>query len=578
MSVRSCSGCCSPTCDIGSDTFPTNGSGAPSGWTLRTGGVDVAFGYLEFTTSDSIVLFNTAHPDGLASAIVTVDIVFGDAEQMIIIFDHDGSDDDNFYYVQIEPYFLSLCRMNAGTPQVLKCVACDATANPSVVNAWFDGETSGTFAAAVDNPAYQVYYNVGTGHTGDRIGLGCRTIIAAGDFDNFVVEKYKQSGNSCDDYTPVPCDIGEDDFNRVDDADPGCPWDELAGTSAITSNKLSFTAANSRAQFVHGAEDGAMSVRVRFAGANTGDVVEIGVGANSGATAMHYARLEIGANKPLILGTLAGGTITSKTGVDTSAGVEYTIDVTLANGRLCASMTDQTPDLQFVSTAVTLPSGTVYATLGCRTVTSAVTFDNFEMFQGRTVDHQCAECGASGPTCDTCCPDQATLSAFVDIAGSLTDIATCSYCSAASGEFEAVRESDCVWHYCQYESSDAVACLLNAACADGTVCTDLTNCSGLGDATACGGCKGVDFRVTIAVEADNTCSITVIFAITHRYTVSGGGCLFAGILAYGVYRYTGDPIDPCNGDSYTVTLDTTECYGKPGCSGTLPTTLSVRFA
>ena len=56
---------------------------------------------------------------------------------------HDGSDDDNFYYVLVELYFLSLYRMNGGTPELLRCVRADNTAGPATITAYFDGETSG---------------------------------------------------------------------------------------------------------------------------------------------------------------------------------------------------------------------------------------------------------------------------------------------------------------------------------------------------------------------------------------------------------------------------------------------------
>lgn len=568
------SGCCCGTCAIGSDTFPTDGSGVPTGWTLRTGGFDVAGGFLSCTTSNSMALFSTPHPDGIASAIVTVEVYFAGAEQETIVFDHSGSDDNNFYFVRIELYLLSLWRMNAGTPELLRCIRADNTAGPATITAYFDGQTSGMFAAS--NGTVSVWTDVGTGHTGTYVGLGTRTIDSQADFDTFTFAKYKQSGNSCDEFVPPDCELAEDNFNSADDTDPGCPWDELAGTGGIVSNKYVFTATNSRSRFTPGSADGAMSVSVKFQGTTAGNTIEVGVGSDTTASAMWYARLAIGLNKDLLIGSIAGGTLASIAGtIDTTIDTEYTITVTLANGRLCASLTDDN-GAQYVTTLVTVPTTLKYATLGTRTVVSgSVKFDDFILSRSFDEDtrQSCATCDATGPNCySDCCPEAAT-EMHVTVAAGLTNKTNCTWCAALVGTFVADYVSGCIFRYCSCPGADNHDC--DETCDDGT-----DGPCGTGDSTGTGPCgAGIHISVEIKVDGSNLCYLRANVGVNRSTLATGYALAFA--------RYeSAHGISPCSGQTYTLSIVTTptDCGSgiiapyTDGCNGSFPATITVQAA
>lgn len=559
-------GCCG-TCDIGADTFPTDGSGVPTGWTLRTGAFDVVSGFLDSTTSDSLALFSTAHPDGIASAIVTVDVYFGADDEGTIVFNHSGSSDAAYHFVKVTPYEMSLWSRSGSVDTLLKCISCDLTGGPSSVTAYFDGQTTGTFAA-VSGAAY-VYYNVGTGHTGTYVGLGTKTIAAEMAFDNFDFNKYEQSGNGCASYTPDDCELGADNFNRADDADPGCSWDELAGTGGISSNKYSFTATTSRSRFKIGSDDGAMSVSVKFQGTTAGNTIEVGVGSDTTASAMWYARLAIGLNKDLIIGSIAAGSLATISGtIDTTVDTEYTLTVTLANDRLCASFTDDN-GAQFISTAVTVPTTLKYATLGTRTVVSgSVKFDDFVLSEGYdAADHPtCTNCGSSGPTCTDCCPE--TASEFtVTIAAGLTNKTNCNICARVAGDFVlATTNGECCFKYLDITDDET--------CDDGAT-TGVSCASGDTGAQA-----EVGIYLCYKVDPDtNQCYIAVLFILSVGLVSAGDG-----FLAFATYLSSG-PINPCSGDSITLDLYTgaEDCGHNPylvvaetpGCNGAWPATITV---
>lgn len=557
-------GCtCCGTCEIGSDTFPTDGAGVPSGWTARTGAADVVGTALEITTSNSIILFNTGHPDNIASCIVDVEIVsWGGNDPARVIVGHDGADDDDFYYCEAKLYELKLCKMTAGVPSVLKCVAHDATSG--TLRVYFDGATSGVFAATLGSKSV---WTTGVSSTGKYVALGLGTVDGGVTFDNFVLTKYKQSDNSCVQFTPAECAIAGDDFERPDDSDPGCPWTELAGTSAIDTGKFSFTAANSRALFTPSTPDGEMSVTVSVTGSANDNVAEIGVGSNSGATSLFYARLTTGTNKTLILGSLAGGTLATHSDIDTTAGSTYTITVTLASGRLCAHLTDNTQG-RYLSVAVTVPSTESYATLGCRTVSGSVKFDNFILQHGfeLTGSPTCPACGITGNVCGDCCPEAYTT-ATVSIVGGFTDNGACTLCGRLGGDYICDLVSTCVYLYeeCPIGSPCEEECDLD----EGYIAA----CSSSGDPVEV--ITGIKITTTVALDADGNCYVIVTISLqsVNNSTVDP--------VAVASYRSpVGAAVAPCDGVPLVLDLINIDaCDNRVGgCVGTWPSTITVLFS
>lgn len=585
--------CTTPTCEIGSHAFGTDGSGVPTGWTLRDGAFDVVGGFLSCTTSNSLALFSTPHPDGIASAIVEVEVYFAGNEQEIIVFDHDGSDDDNFYYVLVELYFLSLYRMNGGTPELLRCVRADNTAGPATITAYFDGETSGMFAAT--NGTQSVWTDVGTGHAGTYVGLGTRTIDSQADFDNFVATKYKQPDNDCEEFVPDDCEDSSDTFGSPDDGDLGCPWTEISGTALIDTGKLSFTANSSRARFNNSLPTGKMSVTVDVTGSANGNVAEIGVGANSATTTRYYARLTTGPTGTLVLGSAAGGTLATLSSVATTAGATYELTVTLSTNRLCVSMSDNS-GARYLSTPATPPSGTSYATLGAPTVSGSVKFDDFILSKAYDEDDAptCEQCAATGSTCSDCCPEGHTQM-IVDIGPGLTDKATCHWCSLVDGEFT-LTGGGCVFNYCMHATNAGDGCCdtyeCDRDCDDGFGAIPCT-----GDGTAGGiNCTGVYIAADIRVDSNSLCYLRVTVYVVNSLPVdevTECGAVTTPALAAAIYESErGAGVSPCSGELYTLYKITasTDCDGdterpgavwpafKDGCNGDWPDTITIRSA
>lgn len=596
--------CCStPTCEIGSDEFSVDGSGAPSGWTQREGTVDgVSGGIVEITTSDTIMLFNTAHPDGIAAQFVSIDVYFGDGtDEAIIIMNHDGSDDDNFYFVKMTEGFLSLWQMSGGTPTLLNCVAANNAGVPSTITAYFDGQTTGIFAA--DSSGVRVWVDVGTGHSGTYVGLGSRTIGTVVAFDAFDYRKYSQGADSCPSFSLDDCDLGEDDFDRPNSSDIGCPWEDLAGASEIDSNRLKFTSANSRVRFRTGNPDnGAMRVTADVASSNTGNIVEIGLGYSGGT--YWWARLQFGTGGTFALGSTASGTLASTT-VTTATATTYGFVAALSDGLLCAEIQSGGTTLKVISIPVTVPSGERFATLGCTTLTGNITCDNFVLKRAHEDSQEtCLRCGAYAFECADCCPVDHGLDMIVDIGSGLTNKATCSLCSQVDGEFTATLINACTWIYCQHDMSslpDPCVCAdydCDSDCNDGGFPESgpgTQEChSGDGSASAIG-CNGIYIIVETRVDTSGKCYLWVwVMLLVKPAPTDDSPCIVGKgvIMAEACYATAlGDDVTPCSGDTYTLDLynGSFACNDEhrpghffppysDGCNGAWPATITVRAA
>lgn len=592
-------GCGEVTCEICDDDFNRADSsniniGAPFTWDIRDGAASISGNLLEISTSDTLLICGTGHPDNLASAVVTADVYFGANDPARIIVGHDGSDDDNFHFVEIKPYELALYEMVSGTPNLLACVGCDATGNPSTIRVYFDGETTGRFTATCGTAVVETD---GISAAGKKyVGLGLGTVDGGIAFDNFTFAKHKQEGNSCSEYGPDDCDLGSDQFNRSDDADPGCGWDEQAGTSSIASGGLSFTAANSRARFnISNPDNGALSVNVDYTSTNDNNVAEIGVGANSAGTTRFYCRITSGTSKTFLIGSTASGTLDSKT-ITTTSGSTYAVTVTLDDTRLCASIYSGATLIGFLSATVTTPAVESWATLGTVGLSAgSVKFDNFELTRGKHADSEgCPACFITAEDCTDCTADCGVGGQFiVDVAGGLTDEAGCDNCVLLDGSFALdFLQAPCVYAYCLCYEDDEGACD-----EDGGTCfaalADVGCMPFGGGDVACLYCGGVAVFLEVLVDEEGLCYLRVTLGVVYTRCPGFGE---TGWMAFA--QYESEPglfMSPCSGDTFTLTrydgadvcsFTTPNSYRNEtgwappdtaGCDGSFPATITVRW-
>jgi hypothetical protein len=192
------------------------------------------------------------------------------------------------------------------------------------------------------------------------------------------------------------CQIGADTFTEADNASvPG--WTQVAGTSAIVSNKLKMTANNTVVVFNTADSAGGIEVNasVDVVGANSGDQPRIFIKENNGTyNDCYVAELTIGTSNTLKLfhrTSGSDGSALATTTVTTSAGSTYTLKICYGNGKLTATET-VTGKQAFAS--LTTNSTQLNAGLACKTIASNIQFANFTYNHGHN--------SSTHPTCDTC--------------------------------------------------------------------------------------------------------------------------------------------------------------------------------
>ena len=204
----SCLGC--TTCTIGSDTFSSND--LATAWTVVGGGFNISSGALN-CTSAGFVIFNTVHPDGISSAVVTCDVEgISSGDQPRILVNYTNASNFNFlqFTVGSSPT-LKLGKRVAGVETILSTDSITSYPQGAfyTVRVFFDGATSNTFVAQVLLGGYPVLSISATisGGSGTQVGLGCSSGTAK--FQNFIFEKYYQASTApaCKQITPGPVDV-----------------------------------------------------------------------------------------------------------------------------------------------------------------------------------------------------------------------------------------------------------------------------------------------------------------------------------------------------------------------------------
>jgi hypothetical protein len=410
------------TCGIFSSGFDEDLE-TVSGFTLSDGTAEQAGGLLVITASDTRLDCDTEHPDAIPSHYVACDVDGDDDGDEIIIWvgDHyakltigDPNGCLGLYETADDTEPLTQMRVNApaATAHTLKVWYGQALGGDVQLCAqWNGGDTLG----------YKVTLN------GNAVGIGTGTITSEVHGDNFVYEKHwTEDDTTCSRATVDLCPIFSDGFDRANDTNVGCSFDEVAGDVEINGNVMRTSSSNAKVliEVVHPEGKTTGSIQVGVQGA-TNDVFKVY------AADDFYAQLILGTSKTLKLFNAAAAEIASTT----ISGGNTTITVCMSDTLLSAYVGST-----HLSAAVTSPAGPTKFGFGTGAIAGTVIFNQVAF--GEWGCYECYE------DCSTICCEHQLGEYVADFgAGGLTD-EDCANCDLIAGEFTLARyNSFCQWRY-----------------------------------------------------------------------------------------------------------------------------------
>ena len=226
--------CCK--CAIYHDEFAVD-SITSGGWIESDGDWSIADGVLSIEDSDALIVAQGVHPDGGAAYQVTrVKVRFdtaGDRAQIVTGY----SDDDNYAFAEFW-----IGADGCGHLQMYSRVSGTSTAIGDEHILPFQIPTGSWTTVSLclsDELTVRVagYYGVWAkaiagSASGDKSGLGTGTVTGTIDFDDFdyLFHYDEEDHPTCPECKINPdCELARDNFNRDDNTDVGCGWEEVAG-------------------------------------------------------------------------------------------------------------------------------------------------------------------------------------------------------------------------------------------------------------------------------------------------------------------------------------------------------------
>ena len=558
-------GCdCCDNCTVYSDDFSADYLSGNEHWQAITGAATVTGGELQISANNSKIADLDAHPDSISSSVVTVDVKGASGDKPRIIVDWNiGA--DTYHFVEITIGTASGCvtlnkRSGGSNKELARTIVSLAASTYQTVEVYFDGVATNAFTVVIGSVTLCI--NDITPLGGTYVGVGSGNPAASIAFDNWTFAKHYQSGDSaeCAQVTcsTDPCIIGSDNFNRSDSSDLSCPWSIVAGSPDINSSLMRFTGSSSSARYVLGnAAEGTMSASAICQGATSGDQPRIHIGVDSSLANGWYAQLTIGTSQTLKIFTSAGSQLATTT-ISTSTSTNYTLHVCLGSGFVRASLLSGSTILATVRAGISTPSPTRYCGLGCGTVTSSVTFDNFS-FSHYTSG--CPGCEVIATDCSVCCLPGTGYT--ITIPQTLTDAgSSCSLCSNFHGDFVCDNHVGGV-NSCKYTccTGTPVECCTFGGSGPG--------CSSGPDASECAcwplGCYFVTAEAKF--DGSNKCYLRVTMWMVVN---CGEDCGFAVMAAF----ESAHGIEFCDGNTITCPSVSDACTGN-ACGGSLPSSVTA---
>lgn len=486
--------CCE--CRIAQDTFDRADSDSLGpDWTELTGDADIVSNQLKFVT-DGIVKHNTPHPDGetgkfrvqakvkFASqgsgvyARVLAGLVDGThwvsaslhAEAagcwtLRLTYDGDLGGPSLTYVTRIADadvngeHTLELCWVKGAYPTHLFVWRAKLTLS--------DGRVYGVQNCAAGADPCETWYCTGGGAYAGLAGSADTTL------DDFYFGHMKEEG-TCKDVCPdcnTPCFVESDNFNRSDNDDPGCKWEEGAadgGDWDIVSNELKLVTAGT------GSQVPCIVLQVPHPQCKTAHYVTADVYVASGlkprvavnmtngsSPDYHWAKLEVtggsASTLTLTIGKRVGGTDTTlATGTATSSADRfYQLIVCMDDfGVLTAIISEVGLNVAAVSTPI---GGGTH--VGLAAETGGERFDNFRFEKHFSIDGdtECPNCQERPCNCDNA--GQAILPQWIVAVlqnfGNGADPPACSDCNKVNRGYlyECIGNSS-VGLCCSYDTND----------------------------------------------------------------------------------------------------------------------------
>lgn len=375
-----CPDCCESECPIGSDSFPTD-QDPPSGW-VEVAGTDwhTTSGTLRTSTSNALLKYGTAQPDGEASMYVAVTVYGAVGDEFLLLIAY--TDSNNFHFVKFtigSPNgCMALYRRVGGVDTLITQRQVDAAASTThLVQAYFG---QGLFACQFDgdNPNVSTgkLYHQEVGYTGTYCGLGTGTISGEVRFDSFVFQKHRKDEDglrNCIGWLPL-CELLDDGIGRADDTNVGCTYNEAAGSWSVASNTLETTSSDAQLliNVKHPFDRPNVTLDCTARTDTDGDIVRLIVG-RTGPNDYYCAEYNL-TNTPGINHTLrqcVGGVFTDLATENATYGpdFDYNLNICFGGGRLSSGST------LGVDVATPAP-GSYDAGLATGTVAGTIRFDS----------------------------------------------------------------------------------------------------------------------------------------------------------------------------------------------------------
>lgn len=248
--------CCCP-CSIYRDEFATD-SITGGGWAEESGEWSIAGGLLSTEDSDGLIVAQALHPDGdSAYQVVRVKVRFdtaGDRARLAVAI----QDDDNYLFTE---YWIGAD--GCGHVQMYSRVSGTDTPVGDEFALPFQVEEGGWSILSLclsDQLTTRVVYrgfasfggriwaqSVTASGSGDQGGVGTGTVTGTVDFDDFdyLYHYDAEEHPDCPECKEnVDCLLQEDNFNRDDNTEVGCGWEEVAGDWEIEDDELTVAAPN----------------------------------------------------------------------------------------------------------------------------------------------------------------------------------------------------------------------------------------------------------------------------------------------------------------------------------------------
>ena len=453
-------GCpCCGTCEITTDDFDRADdtdidTGSSAGWTETAGSWEIVSNTLRTASSSAKATCDTTHPDAVPSHYVSVTVYGADTDQLRV---HVG---DHYAQLTIGSPNGCLALYTSGGTLLTKMRVDVAATTIHTLKVWYgltehDPTDESQFAAQVNSETVLRYVVT---RNGNSVALGTGTIGSTVRFGDFIYEKHWTATDLSCKQSARPCAIFSDTFTRADDADPGCSWTEVSGTSAITSNKLAFTAAGiAICNVVHPANESTMLVQVDFTHDTSTSICDVLIAVVDSSN-YYYVRFTVaGASGSVAIRRNNAGvhtTLASQTGVTINTSTTYTALVCMTDSGVI--WVGGVPSVFLAAQTPATPTG-AQAGVGC-SGSGTATFDNFAVTATyhETVDSTCQKCFS---TCVRCDNDVAPSTLKVVVTGIANG--TCGTCAGLDGTyylpFREANAAYCIWR----QDSISTECALN---------------------------------------------------------------------------------------------------------------------